>query len=286
MREITKLIEFAEKNPWKPKHPSSLVRRFLTELISGPQMILEIHDGRGLLALAVLLDKINNPANDACLEILGMRPDGDTLNIYSQFIEMASARIPQERSGFQIGMPEDFILTDEFLKKYRLLHHFDSYRMMHSGVMNVPDEKSSPEIVNATVEDLDQIYRVLCKSFAQNADTSIPNADTWKEGFFKPKSHFYLWQKSREIYGFANLIENEKEKSSEVRTIGVLSEERGKAIGKKLLAHCLKESRRLGFGECYLSVAVTNEKALGLYLRAGFQVIERSTCYRQKKSNA
>ena len=62
--------------------------------------------------------------------------------------------------------------------------------------------------------------------------------------------------------------------------MGVLTEERGHGIGQALLNHCLKESLRLGFRTCYLSVAAANEKALGLYQRAGFTKVEKYCYYR------
>lgn len=283
IKDIEKLVEFAVKNPWRPTYPSALIRRFLSELISNENMVFRISDGRGLIAAAVLVDKINNPANDACLEIIGMRSDADTSEIFRELIVLAKNIIPMERSGFQMGVPDDSVITEDFFKTQGLLHYFDTFTMRVSD-LSASKAVIPVEVVTATVEDLDQIYRVLCKSFAQNADTSIPNADTWKEGFFKSKSHFYIWQKHGQICGFANLIEDLQDTSCEIRSMGVLAEERGHGIGEALLNQCLKETVKLGFKSCHLSVAVANEKALGLYLRAGFKQTEKYSYYRVNRA--
>jgi ribosomal protein S18 acetylase RimI-like enzyme len=278
--KVDELIKFSEENPWKPHYPSSLVRRFLTELTSSQNLIFELHDQKSRISTAVLLDKVSNPANDACLEILGMRSDVDPIFCLAKFFTLARENMPLIRSGFQVGLPDKFPLPDELQSQHGLRHYYDTFEMVRLDLDDVINDHRE-EIIHATTGDRDQVYEVLCESFSQSPDTSIPDAEIWKNGFLKsPKSHFYLWIEKKQILGFAALIVGEDNQKTEIRNIGVLSNARGKGIGQHLLNYCLKKSSELGCKSCHLTVAVTNQKALGLYLRAGFKVTEKFQCYR------
>ncbi len=274
---IDQLLSFAKGHPWHPQHPLSLLRRFLTDFISSEKLIYEKHDEKGPLVCAVLLDQVNNPANDACLEILGMRADADRRAIVAPLIQWAKSSVPKHRAGFQVGLTEDLVTPD-------LVHYYDTYLMERADLTGV----TVPAMANismAVLSDQDQVYDVLCRSFAQNPDTCIPEAALWKKSFLQsPQTHFYVWRAGSQILGFATLAENENRVGTEVRTIGVLPESRGQGIGQALLEHCLAESVRLGHGQCQLTVAVTNLSALNLYLRAGFKSIEVHKCYRMALS--
>lgn len=278
--DIEGLVEFSETHPWKPQYPKSLVRRFLTELISSQDLIFDIHDQNGRVSAAVLLDKVNNPANDACLEILGMRADVEPSPLLSKFFALAKQCVPKNRSGFQVGLSECRSIFLDLLKEHGLAHYYDTYEMRQSNLTLIPLSRRS-EIVDATVSDANEVYEVLCKAFAKSPDTSIPEIAAWKAAFLKSqKSHFYLWKEANHVQGFANLIEEEAGRETEIRTLGVLPEHRGKGIGRQLLNHCLSRSLDLGFKSCQLTVAVKNKNALDLYLQAGFETREKFTCYR------
>ncbi len=264
---VDDLLMFSLQHPWKPQHPVSLLRRFLTDFISTPDLICDLHDEKGRLVCAVLLDQVNNPANDACLEILGLRADADKTAVISYLIDWAKTNVPKHRSGFQVGLTDDLVPPG-------LVHYYDTYVMGRADLNGVVAREGS-KIELALLSDKDQIYDVLCRSFAQNPDTCIPEADLWKKGFLEsPTTRFYVWREGSQILGFTTLDENE------IRTIGVLPEARRRGIGEALLGHGLAEVARLGHECCHLTVAVTNLSALNLYLRAGFKTIETHKCYR------
>lgn len=277
---IDDLVTFAENNSERLHHPSALIRRFLSELISSKELVFDLEDSKGRMAVAVLLDKINNPANDSCLEVLAVRADVDAYSVIMKFIEMAKAHPTMKRSGFQIGFHQDSLIKDEDLIQSGLSHYYDTFEMLHSNTDNV-EISEQVNIFEAVRADQDELYQVLCESFAENPDTSIPDKTTWNGSFLKSsKSHFYLYKLNNAIVGFSNMIEGEDGVESEIRTLGVLSSIRGKGIGKDLLHHCLIQSSKLGFSACRLTVAVTNEKALTMYSQAGFKVVEKFKTFR------
>jgi ribosomal protein S18 acetylase RimI-like enzyme len=262
------LLEFAKRHPFKPHYSQQLMQRFLSELISHDDLVFDLQDDGGRCAVAVLLDKVSNPANDACLEILGIRSDVHVPQVITEMLALARQAVPSSRSGFQVGLPEGF-------EHLGLPEYYDTYEMRRVLDGRIAGE-SPLQIQLARAENVDEIYALLCAAFAANLDTSIPEAQYWRSRF--QPSHFYVWKDGDQLLGFANLVVDGSK--AEIRTIGVLAQARGQGIGAQLLRHCLNEARRLELKECYLTVALTNTKALGMYLRAGFACIEKFKCYR------
>lgn len=60
------------------------------------------------------------------------------------------------------------------------------------------------------------------------------------------------------------------ESGLEISTLYVLESFQGKGIGKKLLAECEREVKRLGFSRMWLTVYYGNEKAITIYTSQGF----------------
>jgi ribosomal protein S18 acetylase RimI-like enzyme len=141
----------------------------------------------------------------------------------------------------------------------------------------------SPEIEEATPSDVDQVYAVLCEAFKKNPDTSIPERESWGANFLRnPKSRYFVWRENGAILGFSNLIPKD-ENTAEINTIGVLWESRGRGLGRQLLDRALVAAFELGFKKCHLVVATANKNALGLYQRAGFEILSQQSSYRWSK---
>ncbi len=276
------IILFALKNPWTPNYSESLMRRFLTEFVSSQKMIFDVGDQNGRLAVAVMLDKVGNLANDACLEILGCRQSADPAQVFLHFVETAKKHIPEGRAGFQVGLPDKFVLSEEELAASGLIHYYDTYKMLRPSLKGLKVTPRS-EIVEASSADADVAYELLRGSFAKNPETSIPDETPWKTGFLKtPGSNFYFWKKDGKVLAFAHMASDDGHEF-EVRTIGVLPEARNLGVGQALLEHCLAVGAAKGYQSCVLTVAVANESALGLYVRCGFNTIEKFRCFRMPK---
>jgi ribosomal protein S18 acetylase RimI-like enzyme len=276
--DIEGIIEFSQRCPWKPGYSAGEVRRFLTELVSSESLVFESGCGPRRICAAVLLDKVSNPARDASLEILGMLPHADFAAAMKQVLEFAKTRLPPQFAGFQVALHESLALAD-LMKAKGLRHFYDIYEMAKSDLTDIR-EQTRAEIVGAVSNDGPEVYEVLCESFKNNPEISVPDKGVWISGFLRSnKSHVYLWKESGKIAGFATLL-GTSDVEAEVRTIGVLPEFRGKSLGRYLLQHCLSEAAKLGFRACRLTVAVQNAKALGLYLNQDFKPVEKFSCYR------
>ncbi|MFK7991445.1 MAG: ribosomal protein S18-alanine N-acetyltransferase [Sandaracinaceae bacterium] len=66
---------------------------------------------------------------------------------------------------------------------------------------------------------------------------------------------------------------------SELLSIGVQPEARGRGVGRALLDVALTECRRAGIEHVHLEVRADNASARSLYLRAGFVEVGRRTAY-------
>lgn len=282
---VEELVDFSEKNPWLPQFPATLIRRFVNEMISSRKYIFDLHDRFGRVSAAVLLDRVTNPSNDACLEVLGMRSGADVKLVYSQFIELAKQFLPTHRLGFQIGANDNSEIKADFFQAQGLVPCFETYEM-YAAELSRKNFQTHAAIRAAVLKDKDQIFQVLCEAFAENLDTSIPDFDIWSQGFLQSMgSYFYVWQENSKILGFANLIRLEGDlPESEIRTLGVSSAFQGNGIGRHLLEHCLLQSQKWGAINCHLTVAVANERALGLYLRSGFESKDKFICYHTSRN--
>lgn len=249
------------------------MRRFLTELISSPKFTFDISDAKGRVAVAVLLDKVQTRANDACLEILGMRSDADQRSVFSQTLDWAQRVCPKDRSGIQIGVTQPFEFQSELtVRNFRFY-----YETVKMRCENWSEFSPHSSISLAIDSDGDEIYQVLCASFAENPETGIPDVETWRSHFGKdPTSRYFIWREAERILGFLQLVV--RKTYTEINTIGVLETARGRGVGRELIKQGLKASAPLT--TCELTVAVKNNTALKLYEGLGFGAIERSECHR------
>lgn len=276
-KDINELIEFSQKHPWQPHYPRSLVHRFLTELISSDHLIFDIHDKDGRASVAVMLDKVTNGGNNACLEIIGMRSDVYQSDVLSRFLEMAQDELSENKSGIQLAIL-DSLVDEDFLETLELEHYYDTFEM--KADLNADSGKFHTGIAEAQEIDSETVYKVLSIAFKNSPDTSIPQLEVWNDNFLKSSnSHFYLWKESDKVVGFLNLIRSDNGECGEIRTIGVLPDFRGKQIGQHLLNHAMAQAFNLGSTSCELTVAVTNQKALALYERSGLKPMSTYKCY-------
>lgn len=279
--DLETILQFKNSYPWKPSFPDPLVKKFLTDFISSPQMIFEFADEQGIAGVAVALDRVETVANDVCLEILGVRSNIDPMNFVKKLIMVVENRIPPTRAGFQISFSENLELDREFFKANKIEHYFDTYEMHRSHAKAFP-LNVHPQICLASPADQLEIYAMLCDSFSESKDTAIPDYESWSVGFLKTEnSHFFLWKEDGYILGFATLFPTDGNSGAEIRTIGVSKKYRGRGIGRKLLEKCVAVSDELGLSGCHLTVSVSNSRALELYLRAGFKVTGKMICYRK-----
>ena len=144
---------------------------------------------------------------------------------------------------------------------------------------------------DATEADLpavDCIFRqTFCDTFAhlyreENLAAFLDNftPQAWSDEFADPRYRFRVAEVDGEIVGFVKLgpsalpVETDK-RAAELRQIYVLEEHHGSGIAAALSDWAIREARRQGFEELYLTVYVDNHRARRFYERYGFEAVGR-----------
>lgn len=87
-------------------------------------------------------------------------------------------------------------------------------------------------------------------------------------------------------YGFSNIRRFSLVRKGHIVSIAVLSEDRGKGLGKALIEEAIKGMKKRGCSEAYLEVRVSNLPAIKLYENLGFKTITRLEYYYKDGENA
>ena len=99
-------------------------------------------------------------------------------------------------------------------------------------------------------------------------------SDPWTESMLRdvlrfPVYHTFLAEEGGQVCGYGCLIVLFED--AELANIAVAPAHRGKGIGKALMERMHETAKALGAERMLLEVRVSNEKAIGLYERYGYQ---------------
>lgn len=273
-------MAFAAAHPWRPAWPVSQIEAFFDRLISGPDQIIEIwssgsESASERLAVAVLLDKVSNPGQHACLEIVGLRADAASPALFQLLIQAAEARRSSDLLGIQLAPSAEMGLTTDLLTELGAVHYYDMYEMSCTQPGHLAEHQFDSRAQALALSDFDVYYQLLTESFAENPDASLSDLATAREAYALGNSRIWMISEQKRPLAFVNLIPEQ----GEIRTLGVAPDARGQGLGKALLGHALAWLAEQQISPACLSVAVRNQRALNLYLQLGFTVTETSSCW-------
>jgi ribosomal protein S18 acetylase RimI-like enzyme len=263
----TEIIHFAQAHPWKPQWTQDYIEDFMRRLISRPDLVFDLFLENKRVATAVLIDKIQNKGNNACLEFLGVNPQQDLSQIYKLVLQAAKNRLPRQRSGIEITLCDDFKFLAGLIVSEGFFPYFDTFEM-------ISETKSSPaalEIEELCQTDFPECYKVLEESFKENPDIASPGFEAWKLSRLEAKNSIaWVYKDHGKIIGYLNLSINRE--YGEIKSVGVLPDQRGKGIGRQLISYMLNYLYHNQIPYCHLTVATQNLNALQLYKKLGFRV--------------
>lgn len=122
-------------------------------------------------------------------------------------------------------------------------------------------------IRSAVPDDLGAILRIESESFG---------IDAWSEDAFLPyfkTSPFLVASDTDTIVGY--LVVFLRAGRPEIDSVAVLPSHRRRNVAERMLRRIIAQLRRKGYSSVYLSVRTSNEPALRLYRKLGFQRIRR-----------
>ncbi|MCR4586784.1 MAG: ribosomal protein S18-alanine N-acetyltransferase [Lachnospiraceae bacterium] len=111
-------------------------------------------------------------------------------------------------------------------------------------------------------------------SLLEEAAFSMPwSADAFRDMLAREDAVYLVAEQDGEILGVCGL--HQSFESGEITNVSVCKEKRGAGIGTRLMEEILKVSRGREITQLLLEVRVSNEAAIHVYEKCGFQVIGR-----------
>jgi ribosomal protein S18 acetylase RimI-like enzyme len=274
------LFQFSHAHSWKPSWSEGYVKEFIQLLTSSPDLIFDLYFQNERIAAAVLVDKTQNKGNNALFEFIGVDKRYNSSQIYAFGIEIAKERLPKNRSGIEVTVHESFHEVTNLLSQQGFTPYYDIVEMI-CDVKVVNDIKQCDDIYPLTEEDYTEFYHVMAASFKDNVEIWIPSYDDGKS--ILQDCQTWVYKKSGKIIGFL-IVADIKSGAGEIRAIGVLSDFRGKGIGRQLLSHALYYFAEMDIPTCFLSA---NNRSVNALLNLGFTITDQYTvyCWKTNKLN-
>ena len=123
----------------------------------------------------------------------------------------------------------------------------------------------------------------LLEVMALEADLFL--GDAWSEGTMRAElaleHNYYLGFFSEGLLGYGGLSTVPGSFSSDIQTIGIAFQERGKGLGRELLLALISRAKRLGSEQVMLEVRSDNPVAISLYESTGFLKVDTRRRYYQ-----
>jgi ribosomal protein S18 acetylase RimI-like enzyme len=273
------IISFSKEFGLSPHRETSLIKRFLLDLTSSPDLVFDLfQDGKRVIS-AVLIDRAQNGANSANLEIIALRPHENTDRVVYRVLELAKAALPTNRSSVDVTYHSSFPYEESIYINSKFIESYSMYEMTTSKPRlrgsAVPNGYSVSDL---TENDFEEYHRVLLEVFKNNEDSNIPPLEEMIPHLIAAKIRDGVMKYGSQIVGFFSVFLNGNNPLvGEVNSIGVLTEHRRQGLGRIIIEKAIERLEEHGAKEFKLSVSVTNQKALGLYTRAGFTVHD---CYK------
>lgn len=273
------LIAFAEANPWPPPWSPEMIRRFLSGIISSPEMVIDLWEDGRRVAFGAVLDQLENPSNNACLEVLGIAPGFDPAQVLGTMVAEARRRLPAHKAGFQLTPGDLTALPPAWFAERGLIPSYEVFELVRTAA-ETPPPALMPGFTNYTPADDRELYEVLRESFRESPDMFLAPFDDWHaRNEAHPPQGFVHRAESGAVQGFVYFMCDSEKSEAEIHVLGVLPAARNRGIGRALLSEALREIDEAGIAVCKLTAGTKNRSALGLYERFGFRVAGKKSIY-------
>ncbi|MGJ8735901.1 GNAT family N-acetyltransferase [Zobellia laminariae] len=139
------------------------------------------------------------------------------------------------------------------------------------------------KIRNIRKEDNEQvaalIRKVLLDLGAPKVGTAYADVtlDHMFENYDKPRAAYFVVEENETILGCAGIaqLDNSEDNICELQKMYFLEEARGRGIGSEMLQKCLENAKEFNFKEIYLETMPYMKAAQKLYVKMGFEYIDK-----------
>jgi ribosomal protein S18 acetylase RimI-like enzyme len=287
VEDLKDLVAFAGRHPSGSLSPAD-AERIVRTLVRGPDALLDVHDHRGRLAVAAVVDTCVNVDDCADFAILGVREDvwsSAALQFFFDKAEEVARRGP--RGALDVILAPERASWAGFLRARGYETAYLQYTMEcpasavpPSPMRPLPESWRWMEIEDDQFVDY---HHVVSAAFADVPGAFVPNIEEMKLALKQARWRPNVLVEGRRVRAFATIQLHERAGGliGEVRSIGRDPGLRGAGIGEHLLQHALALLRKAGSVKKFeLETTARNEVALRLYRRYGFEVVQSMPVYR------
>ena len=270
----------------------ALIRRLVLELASAPQGVFVLADDAGPVLVASLIDRGENAADTAMLEILGVSGIGPAVPreafaelVIAPAVAFARAGV---RSAIHIPLVKDCARIEgaaEVLRTAGFAPRYD-YLTMRRPATAAPPPPPSPlpagwrwETVDAARVDaarVDVVHAALHEAFRDSPSFMLSPLPLFRRAVASGVSTWRALLDGEEVAGLVQLA---AARCHELRTVARRPAWRGRGLGPRLVAEGLRLLHEHGARDVELSVEAPNERAWDLYRRFGFEIEARSPVF-------
>lgn len=139
-----------------------------------------------------------------------------------------------------------------------------------------PSRPPAPALRDATLDDLPALLDLENACYPPNQAYS---REEYRYALSRAKAVNLLLEDGGAATAFVGAFHHRSHRVGHVYTVNVHPKERGRGLGRVLMAACEERLRGLGMRRCVLEVNVENEDATRLYERCGYQRLQRLKDY-------
>jgi ribosomal protein S18 acetylase RimI-like enzyme len=150
-------------------------------------------------------------------------------------------------------------------KALALPYRFSEYHMIADLTSIPPLPKSQLQLVEVTIDDLQELSRLLSIAFGEGGWSAV---EELREQFQRKDGQYWFARLGTENIGQIGVVADQD--GIYIRAVGIVPEYRNKGYGRQLLAILLRKLLDEGHQHFELDVEVKNASALSLYESCGF----------------
>jgi ribosomal protein S18 acetylase RimI-like enzyme len=278
------VIAFASRNPVSFIDPETF-HNSITRLASGPGAVVDLFSGDRRVAVAVVLDRLGQPAHSVLATLIAAHqvPDwGATVDIVLDAAHVLAAAANRRTVTVHWVEPLPTAVAEAFAARDQQLL-LREYRMERPSAA----PPTLPLPAGWRWEEVDEPRRApaiaLVREAFSGAIIFVPPEDEMRQAMFGGPHQARLLLEGDHPAGFLRVLHDPAQRLGYVGPIARHPHYRGRGLGDLLVAHSLQLLEQTGCGRICLDVTASNARALELYQRHGFTVARQVGYYSRER---
>lgn len=247
---------------------------FLLTLSLRPEGVFDLHDDAGRTVVAVLTDACDNSGDAAELLLLASRSETVDEDLLELLLTEAlvEARFGPRRY-LEVTLESALRPHQGFLAARGFAPRFDIVTMEQHGSWQAVEPPCGWTWADLSAERYDEAARLMRAAFTGHPGVNFPPAEQARARALGSPQPIRLLLDGDRVAGLVTILAK-PDGSGMVTGLARHPDDRGHGLGAALLTGALQQLEAAGHAPVRLGVVATNEGALTLYKRFGFQAIQ------------